>query len=369
MHLKRFGRLIALLFAVAITLLFALPAIAGGPSDAPSPATENSVCLACHSNLNLTYKLPSGEVLSLFVDQKMFDASVHGQKNQKCTDCHTNISNYPHPPIAATTARDFSLQMYTLCKSCHETEYKDTLDSMHTKVLASGNRNAPVCTDCHTAHNVTPANTPRTRIPQTCQKCHSAIYDQYKSSVHGAALLDNSNPDVPTCVDCHGVHNVSDPLTVAYRLKSPQICANCHTNSAMMKKYNLSTNVLNSYVADFHGTTVEMFEKQSPDAPTNKPVCFDCHGTHDIRSAKDPNSTVFKANLLKTCQQCHPNATANFPSSWLSHYDASPTRYPIIYYVNLFYTIIIPLVIGGMLAFVLLDAARRIKNRVQKGSH
>jgi predicted PurR-regulated permease PerM len=53
----------------------------------------------------------------------------------------------------------------------------------------------------------------------------------------------------------------------------------------------------------------------------------------------------------------------------MSHYDASPTRNPFIYYVNLFYTIIIPLVIGGMLAFVLLDAARRIKNRVQKGSH
>jgi predicted CXXCH cytochrome family protein len=369
MHLKRFGCLIALLFAVAISLVFATSALAGGPNDTPSPATENSVCLACHSSLNLTYKLPSGEVLSLFVDQKMFDASVHGQQNQKCTDCHTNISNYPHPPIAATTARDFSLQMYTLCKACHETEYKDSLDSMHTKVLASGNRNAPVCTDCHTSHIVTKANTPRTRIPQTCQKCHSEIYDQYKGSVHGAALLDNSNPDVATCVDCHGVHTVSDPLTVAYRLKSPQICANCHTNVAMMKKYNISTNVLNSYVADFHGTTVELFEKQSPDAPTNKPVCFDCHGTHDIRSAKDPKATIFQANLLKTCQQCHPDATANFPSSWLSHYDASPTRYPIIYFVNLFYTIIIPLVIGGMLAFVLLDAARRIKNRVQKGSH
>ena len=119
----------------------------------------------------------------------------------------------------------------------------------------------------------------------------------------------------------------------------------------------------------FKNPTVEMFEKQSPDAPTNKPVCFDCHGVHDIKSAKDPNSSVFKTNLLKTCQQCHPNATANFPSSWLNHYDASPSQFPVIYFVNLFYTIIIPLVIGGMAAFVLLDAARRIRNRVQKGSH
>jgi len=73
---------------------------------------------------------------------------------------------------------------------------------------------------------------------------------------------------------------------------------------------------------------------------------------------------------LKTCQQCHPDATADFPSSWMSHYDASPTKYPVVYYVNLFYTIFIPVVIGGMLAFVLLDVARRILDRFQKaGSH
>ncbi len=49
-----------------------------------------------------------------------------------------------------------------------------------------------------------------------------------------------------------------------------------------MDKYGISTQVLNTYVADFHGTTVTLFEKQSPDAQTNKPVCYDCHGVHDI---------------------------------------------------------------------------------------
>jgi hypothetical protein len=75
---------------------------------------------------------------------------------------------------------------------------------------------------------------------------------------------------------------------------------------------------------------------------------------------------VFRQNLLKTCQRCHPDATANFPASWTSHYIASPDKYPVVYYVNLFYTILIPLVIGGMAGFVLLDAARRIINRFQK---
>jgi hypothetical protein len=37
----------------------------------------------------------------------------------------------------------------------------------------------------------------------------------------------------------------------------------------------------------------------------------------------------------------------------------------MVYYVNLFYTIFIPLVLGSMAAFVLLDLVRRILNRFQ----
>ncbi len=364
-------RLIAVAMVAALAMFIVPTAFAGGPGDAPQPAqVENQVCLSCHSNQSLSIKLPSGETLSLYTNEAQFNASVHGKQGQRCTACHTNISGYPHPPLAAKDVRDVSLQMYTLCRQCHEQQFQATLDSMHATQLAAGNRNAPVCTDCHTAHNVTPPDEPRSKIPQTCQKCHSAIYDQYKGSVHGSALLDQSNPDVPTCVDCHGVHNIGDPRTAAFRLKSPDICAKCHTNKAIMTKYNISTDVLNTYVADFHGTTVELFEKQSPDAPTNKAVCYDCHGIHDIKQIDDPKSSVFRTNLLKTCQQCHPDATINFPESWLMHYRASPEEFPTVYYVNLFYQILIPLTLGGMALFVLLDIARRILNRNQKaGGH
>ena len=367
MHPTWSHRLIAIsLFAVLA--IFGAPAAAraSGPGDSPLPAqVENQVCLACHSNKDLSVKLPSGESLSLYVDVSAFNQSVHGKQGQRCTACHTNISGYPHPPLAAQDIRDFSLQTYTLCRQCHGDQYQNTLDSMHAKQLAAGNRNAAVCTDCHTAHYVTPPDQPRSKIPQTCQKCHSTIFDQYKGSVHGAALLDDSNPDVPTCINCHGVHNIGDPTTNAFRLKSPQLCAKCHTDKALMAKYGISPNVLSTYVADFHGTTVELFEKQSPDAPTNKPVCTDCHGVHDIKKIDDPKSSVFKDNLLKTCQQCHPDATTNFPDAWMSHYIASPQNYSMVYYVNLFYTIFIPLVLGSMAAFVLLDVVRRILNRMQ----
>lgn len=353
------------LFGLA-TAFSAPTAHASGPGNAPSPQVENQVCLNCHANRDLSVKLPSGETLSLYVDATAFNQSVHGKQGQRCTACHTNITGDPHPPLAATDARDFTLQMYTLCRQCHNDQYQQTLDSIHAQQLAAGNRNAPVCTDCHPAHYVTPPNQPRSKIPQTCRKCHSTIYVQYKNSVHGAALLDQSNPDVPTCIDCHGIHNIGNPTTAAFRLKSPQICARCHTDKAIMSKYGISTDVLNTYVADFHGTTVELFAKQSPDQPVDTPVCYDCHGVHDIKKIDDPQSSVFRQNLLKTCQQCHPDATANFPAAWMSHYIASPGKYPAVYYVNLFYTILIPLVVGAMAAFVLLDLTRRILNRFQK---
>jgi hypothetical protein len=181
--------------------------------------------------------------------------------------------------------------------------------------------------------------------------------------VHGSALTEG-NPDVPTCIDCHGVHNIEDPTTANFRLFSPEICAGCHTDPARMAKYGISTQVLNTYVADFHGSTITLFEKQTPDAETNKPVCYDCHGVHDIVKADDPKKGLSAAgNLLKRCQACHPEATNNFPAAWLSHYIPSSDKYPLVYYVDLFYNFFIPGTLGGMALLVALDFATIMRKR------
>jgi len=73
-----------------------------------------------------------------------------------------------------------------------------------------------------------------------------------------------------------------------------------------------------------------------------------------------------RENLLARCQQCHPSATANFPDSWMSHYVPSPEKYPIVYYVNLFYKFFIPAVLGPMLILVVMDFGRLMINRLRK---
>src|SRR4030043_49097 len=141
-----------------------------------------------------------------------------------------------------------------------------------------------------------------------------------------------------------------------------------HTNPELMDKYGISTNVLNTYVADFPGTPVTLFEKQSPDAQTNKPVCYDCHGVHDISRVDDPKTGIdMQQNLLVRCKVCHPDATSNFPGAWMSHYIPSPDHYSLVYYVNLFYKLFIPLVLGSMVALVGLDVGHTVYVKTRRG--
>lgn len=366
------GVTLGVFLLLAVVVFSSTGTVAAAPrlqDEKPSDET----CLACHQQEGMTAQI-GGQPLPITIDSTKFSASVHGQEKVACVDCHTNISGFPHPAVTASSPRDFSMEMYPTCEQCHSEQYQKVLDSVHQKAIAAGNTNAAVCTDCHNPHTQTRLTDKKTgqlllgarlAIPQTCAKCHSAIYDTYKKSVHGAALTEEGNQYVPTCIDCHGVHNIQNPTTASFRNSTPELCAKCHTNETLMKQYGISTNVLNTYVADFHGTTVEMFEKHYPDQPTNKPVCTDCHGVHNIMRPDDPNAGIaFKKNLLVKCQQCHPNATTDtFTDAWLSHYEPSPKAFPIVYYVNIFYLLFIPLVLGGMLFFVITDIYRRIKNR------
>ena len=345
----------------------------------PNLSIGDDYCLSCHGSPGQTYPLEDGSALDLYVDPLEHAGSIHGEQGYACVQCHAEVGKYPHPPFAATDRRDVTLQLNEVCSRCHLQQSELAQDSVHATAMAAGNRNAAVCSDCHTAHNVQDwvdeqtgetLQSARLAIPQTCAQCHNEIYQKYSESVHGSALTQENNPDVPTCIDCHGVHNIEDPTTAEFRLASPQMCANCHTDPAIMTKYGISTNVLNTYVADFHGTTVDIFEKQSPDAETNKPVCYDCHGVHDIKRADDPEKGLqVQANLLNTCQKCHPDAQDNFPTAWLSHYIPSPEKYPLVYYVNLFYKIFIPTVLGGMAILVVLDFSRMTINRRRRRQH
>lgn len=360
---------------LALGCLAGLLFLAGGAETAQAEPPNNAECLLCHSQPDQTLTLPSGETLAITVIPAMYGRSVHW--DMYCVDCHTGIKDYPHPENPAQNRREFALQFKETCKDCHDVQYDQVVDSIHQTALDAGNENAPACNDCHDPHTQTairdeqgvifPAE--RLQIPRTCARCHSQILEEYAQSVHGDAILESNNTDAPTCIDCHGVHKIIDAQAAAFRLSSIQMCANCHTNPEIMDQYGLSTQVLDTYVADFHGTTAVLFESRSPDEAPNTAVCYDCHGFHDVLSVKDPQKGLqVRQNILASCQKCHPEAGLSFPDSWLSHYIPSPERYPLVYYVQLFYKVLIPLVIGGMAVFVAGDFSRRQIERRKKNA-
>ena len=289
-----------------------VPAGTLAPTGAAKLPAGSDTCLACHKQTDLSMTLPGGDKLPLFVDGEEFAQSVHGSHKLECTACHTNITTYPHPTVTARTERELN----------------------------------------------------RGIIQQSCATCHKDIFDKYKESVHGKALLDQNNLDVPSCTDCHGIHGISDPRTSLFRLDSPDLCSKCHSDSKLMGKYGISSDVAKTYINDFHGSTVRLqADRNNPNITSYKAVCYDCHGIHDIKMVNDPNSSVVKENLVKTCQKCHPNADTNFPAAWTAHYTPDVQKWPLVYFVNLFYTIVIPVTIGGMAAFIAADMARTFLNR------
>lgn len=335
------------------------------PPPITNPDPSNQECLACHAQPDMILPLANGEELSLSVDSQIFDNSIHGQAGYACVQCHTDIDGFPHPEMKAESLRQVSLEKTQVCVACHIDQGDLYAKGQHAQALISGNQDTAVCTDCHNSHQTNELSSSHVKVAQTCQNCHSEIYQIYQNSVHGKALLEENNLDVPTCTNCHESHDNTGPGDAGFVLFSPQICANCHADEKLMQPYDINTNVFDTYLADFHGSTVVIFEQIAPDQETNKPVCIDCHGVHNILSPEDENSSVIKQNLIQTCARCHPDATPDFANAWLSHYPPDINHHPIVYLVNQFYAILIPLTVGGLLVFIGSDVWKSSKVRLE----
>lgn len=351
---------------VGIIVLFTSMLIAtSAQADEPNPSTEE-YCLGCHANPELNVTLPSEETLPLYISAELLSQSTHSPIGIECHACHSEISTYPHPDLEYNSKRELARAYYLSCKKCHTAEYDKTLDSMHAQVAADGNIDAPICTDCHGAHYVQVPDEPRAMVSETCSQCHIEIYKEYRSSIHGDALIEEDNPDVPVCTDCHGVHNIKDPRTVQFHIESPELCAGCHADQELMSKYGLSADVYDIYEISWHGVDVSVYKARWPTIWHDSAVCTDCHGVHNIRVTDDPASLVNQENLLITCQKCHPEAGPNWTDAWTGHHEISLDRTPFIFYVSYFYTSFTPFVLVLSVIYVVLQIIRHTVNRARR---
>jgi predicted CXXCH cytochrome family protein len=332
----------------------------------PEPQANSQACLDCHGDPALAVTLPSGETLPLFISPEALAQSVHERLGIGCDSCHPDITGYPHPAVEFATRRELTRSLYLTCRTCHSANYERTLDSMHAQAAAAGQSQAPVCTDCHGAHDVRPPDEPRSLISETCGQCHTAIFAQYRNSVHGEALIRGGNPEVPVCTDCHGVHNIPDPRTAQFRIQSPELCAGCHADPALMGKYGLSAEVYQLYTVSWHGVDVVVYKSHWPGIWHESAVCTDCHGVHDIRAAQDPASRVNPDNLLGTCRQCHPIAGPNWTGAWIGHDPVSRERTPFVFYTQAFYRSFTPAVLIPAAVYLTLQVIRALVARIRR---
>ncbi len=214
-----------LVSAVAL-LALALTAAAGMPPAAA--AADNDACYECH-NAGTTQTIQvDGQTKSLAVDRARYEASKHGQLD--CTGCHFGFEpgNHTTKPIEGW------LQTAKLdaCRNCHADVFSMYEQSFHGSLTSSGDKDAPLCADCHEAHNIVPPESLefRTSILDLCARCHADRSETYLDGYHGKAFL-LGNEETAVCTDCHGGHKIlpaSDPHSMVSDQSKLSTCQQCH---------------------------------------------------------------------------------------------------------------------------------------------
>ena len=215
----------ALLLAFSLLGTAPTTALAQEQADAANPDAK---CVKCHSR-GLRKKLEDGATMSLKVDVDAFGTSVH--RVIGCTGCHRDVAKGKHPsrePIAS--ARAYSLKHNQTCSQCHAAKYEAYEGSVHDSLVKAGREDAPLCSDCHSAHAIQPRGSYEPVDGEPCSTCHSDINQAYSESIHGVArsegnIIRGAHVAAPICADCHQAHEISAVASVDYLAST---CMSCH---------------------------------------------------------------------------------------------------------------------------------------------
>jgi cytochrome b subunit of formate dehydrogenase len=214
--------------AAALILLGGIQATGAKAAD-----LNNATCVGCHGQAGFSTRLADGQMRSLFVSSVHFATSVH--RAFQCTTCHTSITAIPHTSPALPVA-EWRQQAPKICGSCHTAELNNYLSSVHGKQVTGGSDvHAAVCTDCHTAHAVAPAEISATRlaITKACGNCHAGALASYEETYHGQ-MFALGYANVAMCADCHRAHAIlpaRDPASSVALTNRLSTCRTCHADA------------------------------------------------------------------------------------------------------------------------------------------
>jgi len=358
----------------------------------------NRDCLTCHGKPDLAVER-AGARFSLYVDPAAYAASAHAEK--ACAQCHSEVAPSHDRPCDAITKK-------VDCGVCHADQVGQYQSSIHGKLSAQGDPDAPVCLDCHSAHLTRKKSDPTSptfasNVPTLCARCHRAgekaavriatnvpdIVSSYADSIHGKGLTQSGLVVTATCVNCHTSHGElppSDPASSVNRANLPATCGHCHHgveetfrtsihatgtpkqgqtlpvcedchSSHQISRHDLPgfrTRMMQQCGrchTDEAETFFETFHgKVSRLGTEGAAKCSDCHGSHGIRAITDPQSTLSRDNVVATCGKCHPGSNRRFAGylTHATHHDRH--KYPWLFWSFRFMTALLV----GTMAFALL---------------
>lgn len=274
------SRVFSVLFAL---LLFA---------STNSVAQDKAECLSCHEDKTLTTERNRKKV-SLFVDEKKFAGSIHGEL--QCVTCHADLEGKELPHDAPLKPAQ--------CATCHEKVSELYKQCQHGQQAAKGDPLAPHCSDCHGKHDILSVKDQRSpvspmKVPYTCGKCHKEgtpvqrrgqisqdhIIENYTESIHGEGLLKKGLSVAATCASCHSPHLIlphTDSRSSINRKNIAKTCQQCHTQIEAVHRKVIKG---------------ELWEKEADVLP----ACVDCHQPHKARK-------IFydQGMANKDCMTCH----------------------------------------------------------------
>lgn len=367
-YLRDLGAAFATLTSMAaIALLLWTLTAAAAPAAAALSATDQ-LCLTCHSVQGLEKPLQDGQTLPLRIDGTHFADSVHAPLG--CTGCHVTVDLKSHPPQNNPIAsrRDFSMAMsQQICGTCHSNEFQRWSKSVHAALFRDGNQGAPVCVNCHSPHAMAKGQAAALdTVP--CKSCHESIFAAYLTSVHGM-LRRSGDTAAPLCYNCHDAHQVEVPSAGVGRR---DVCLGCHTEAPdthrlWLPNVDLHFSVITCPVCHtpnarrvvdlvlYNSATHEVIPKPqgipqfetliSPTATSpglnsttlmtllgalNRPGdagTTAIRGRLEVRTGIEDHQLTFAAKAISTCDTCHRAGSAAFQSVEISV--AGPAGIPV----------------------------------------
>jgi formate dehydrogenase gamma subunit len=144
-------------------------------------------------------------------------------------------------------------------------------------------------------------------------KFHNDVHAAYDHGFHARAI--QGGHKAATCIDCHTRNGdmttilpASDSKSTTNRSNIAETCGRCHGDKSVMQGSGISDRPFLSYRESVHAMAIAL-------GNAGAAVCTDCHNSHDILPAADPQSPIAKGNIPATCSKCHKSEGAEFMQS------------------------------------------------------